>query len=771
MISIAKDTFLLSTKNTSLLLSVNQAGKVGTEYFGALLKEGEDVSSFIKKTSYFPGTNVTLDEDKPDICLDYLREDFSLPLKGDFHKPSLLLSNEDTSVFDFRFVSATKREAEEIPFLPTPRGAKEELVLVLKETKMNVNLKLHYLVYEEEDVIGRYVEIVNEEEGAINIHKASSFLLTLPYTNQKLTLFHGGWADEGHKETVPLFHGTFSFGSDTGSSSNRHNPFFILSSEEANLQEGVCYGFNLVYSGSFEAAIELDHFNNVYIQEGISSLFFKKTLSKGESFFTPLAVLSYSEAGFNGLSLNFQHFVKHCVTPKEFEGQLRPVIYNNWEATYFKFTKRKIKRLMKKASRLGVETFVLDDGWFSTRNSDKLGLGDWTCNRKKIPGGLSSLSKYANKLGMKFGIWMEPEMVNPDSSLFRLHSEWAIQDGVHSPSLGRNQLTLNLALKEVQDFVCDSVSNVLKSADISFLKWDYNRPMSDVKISNGESSFYYDYIVGLYSILKRLRKDFPNVLLENCASGGNRFDLGMLSYFAQSWMSDDTDSFERYRIQTSFSYGYPLSVMSNHVAAKVSHQLMRQTSLDTKFDVACFGILGYELDINDLSKAEKTLVKNQIAYYKKHRQLFQFGDSLLVSEFNQDEMSAFEVKNEKEAVVGHFRSVANISPLEGHLKALALDENKIYRYENRQEKISLNKFGGLVNMLLPFHLNPDGFLLNFVSRFKMMDGEIDKGQVSGHSLKMGAPILKDEWMGVGYNENVRLLGDFGARIYFIEEVS
>ncbi len=771
MIKIAEKTFLISTKSTSLLLFVNKAGKVSTEYYGERLSSEEDLNSFIKKSPFIPGTSVPLSDKHQDICLDYCREELSTPLKGDFHLPSLMLSNSDTSVFDFYYESYEVREPKDIESLPTPKGAKEELVLVLKEQKDLAILKLHYFVYEEDDVIGRYVEIVNPNDAILNIHKASSFLLTLPYSNEELISFHGGWADEGHKETNPLFHGVMSFGSETGSSSNRHNPLFFLKKKDTSLNNGHIYGFNLVYSGSYEASIELDHYNNIFIQEGISHQFFKKVLKKGETFATPMAIMSFSKDGINGISKHFQNFVNNSITPKEFQNKCRPVVYNNWEATYWKFNKRKIKSLMRKASSLGIETFVLDDGWFSTRKDDSHGLGNWTVDKKKLPGGLRSLANYANKLGMGFGIWMEPEMVNENADIYKKHPDWILKDDIHKPLKARHQFVLDLTKKEVQDFIYESVFNVLKSANIAFLKWDYNRPFSDVKISNGESSFFFDYIIGLYSVLERIKKSFPDVLFENCASGGNRFDLGMLSYFPQSWMSDDTDSFERLRIQSSFSYGYPLSVMSNHVAAKVSNQLLRYTNLEHKFDVACFGALGYELDITELSASEKKTIKRQIQYYKDHRKTLQFGEISLQKEFGNEEIASFQAKFGNEAIIGIYRKIAEISPKETHLYCLDLKDEELYEYKTRKEGIPLNKFSGLVNMVSPIHLNPDGLLFRLISRHFEMDSEIDEGKVSGKSLKNGSPLLSDEWMAVGYNDHTRLLGDFGSRIYTVKETN
>lgn len=770
MITKRGQYFLLSSLHTSLLLYVNEIGKVCCEYYGKKITDKTDFSSLSRRHNFGIGTSVLADESvSSSLSNDFSKEEYSTPLIGGYNYPSLILSGDKTAVFDFRYESDSIRKPVPLASLPTPHDADQELVITCLDKPSFVQIRLHYLVYEKDDVVARYVEIINSDIPSLSIEKAASYELTLANHGDRFFSNYGSWANEGNREEGTIIHGRLCFNSDSGSSGNRHNPFFMVQERGGSRFYGSTYAFNLVYSGNHEESLELDTYGNLHIEAGISSLCFKKKLAPHESFVTPLGIMSYSEKGISGVSLSMQHFVKDCVIRKEWVNKPRPIVYNTWEATCFDFTKRKIVSLMKKAASLGIELFVLDDGWFGDRNDDSHGLGDWTCNEKKIPGGLASLASQANELGLQFGIWMEPEMVNPQSQLYKNHPDWVISDGVHKPLLGRHQLTLDLTKKEVRDYLVTSVSNVLSSANISYLKWDMNRPMSDVPFKDGFSSFYYDYTIGLYDVLSQITEKFPNVLLENCASGGNRFDLGMLSYFPQSWMSDDTDSYQRSLIQSGLCLGYPLCVSSNHVAAKTSNQLLRLTSLDTKFDVACFGILGYELDLNDLTPVDEKTIKRQIAYYKSHRVLAQQGDFILLSDYQDGELASFEDLGKDEALVGHFKRIATMTPEEGRLVVKGLSQEGVYTYETRQEGLSFHKFGNLINYVSPIHLSPDGALLTLIANRHEMKSEIDSGQTEGSALEENGAILSEEWMGLGFNEKTRLMGDFGARLYYIKK--
>lgn len=769
MIETNKDYLLLSTKSTSLLLRINEIQKVTAEYYGKKLKNLSEAISLTRTYPYNQGSSISAYPEKnPQLSLDHMKLVCSTLGKGDFFSPSLILENKESSLFDFLYESVEERKPKPIGFLPTPHGASEEIILTFKEEALHVVLKLHYLIYEEDDVIGVYTEIINQNSQDLILTKAASLQLPLVNQDYELISTYGNWAGELNVQSSPLQRGRLVLDINCGYSSNRHNPFFAIKEKNANFDYGNVFGFNLVYSSNFENSIEMDSFEDVRIQVGISSTGFHKRLKYSECFITPIAVMTYSDKGINGMSSHMHNFVNDCVIPTNFKNKERPVAYNNWEATNFKFTKGKIVSLMKEASELGAELFVLDDGWFSTRDDDKHGLGDWEVNEKKLPGGLSKLSEEAKKNHLQFGIWMEPEMINADTDTYKQHPDWVIQDKFHTPSQGRNQYVLDLRKKEVQDFIYQSVSQTLKSADISYLKWDCNRDITDE--DNRDGTFFYDYTLGLYQVLDRLVKDFPNVLFENCASGGNRFDLGMLSYFPQSWMSDDTDSYQRLLIQEGGLLGYPQSVMSNHVAAKTSNQMLRYTDLDTKFDVACFGVLGYELDLDDLSKVDKTVIKNQIQYYKAHRKTLQFG-SICQSEFMDPKRSKIvSASSPEETLAGLYHGIQKPNPKEEHLRILGLEDDSLYHYESRKESISLKRFGNLINVVTPTHINPEGSLIALISKYKDMSSEVDHGELSGSAFASLGPVLSQEWSGVGYDERIRFMGDFGARLYLIQKV-
>jgi alpha-galactosidase len=766
MIEILDKEILVSTAHTSLVLSHRYAEKLVISYYGQKLISKDEVSSLVRRYPYGQGNEASLDEkDNVGLSENELAMDVSVMGHSDFFSPSLVLERPESATFDLVFEKAEAVKPSLLPDFPTPHGASEELVITLAEKLMAVQVEIHYVVFDKEDVIGKYLVVHNLGETPLAIRKAMSLTLCLVNHSDTLVSTYGTWAGELNLSEETIHPGKKVLESLSGSSSSRHNPFFMVKEKYCTPMAGVCYGFNLVYSGNHEESVEMDAFSNLRIQSGIASTGFNYSLPKNEAFTTPMAVMTYSASGTNGLAQQMSVFVTEHILPVAWKDKPRPIVYNNWEATFMKFTKGKLVSLMKKAKALGIELFVLDDGWFSTRNDDQHGLGNWECNTKKLPGGLKALANEAKKLGLQFGIWMEPEMVNDDAPVYKEHPDWIIRDGIHTPLKGRHQFTLDLSKKEVQDFVVDSVSKTLASAPISYLKWDYNRNMTDLP----RLDYSLGYLKGLYSVLTRIMTAFPDVLFENCASGGNRFDLGMLSFFAQSWMSDDTDSYQREKIQGGASFGYPLSVMSNHVAAKTSNQLLRKTPLDDKFDVACFGILGYELDLNDLYPADKKVISQQTAFYKEHRKTLQFGALSLLNEEGEDEDRMIQAQSDEETLVGLYKKLQKPAPKEAHLQAFGLKEDTLYEYQTRQHSFPLQQFGNLVNMVAPVHLSEDGVLVSMLAKHVDMKGEVDKGVVSGAALLSGGPVLSQEWSGVGYDDRIRLMGDFGTRLYVIKE--
>lgn len=758
--------FLLSTKDSSYLLEIDKKKRIVLDHFGAKLRK-EEIPSFKLSINNPSGSSLYEDEADPSFTLDQEPLEVVTPFRGSPSRPSLILQNKKSASFSFLFNSYRIQKAKENKDFPSPYGEGEELILSLKEETGDVFLLLHYLVYSDCNVIARYVEVINRGKEALFVKKLSAMSLPLNDDDYFLSTFGGAWANELHEDRrkVPL--GTTLLYSENGTSSNRLAPFFILSKGETSSK---AFGFSFLYSGSFFSEIDRDIAGRIRINQGVSDLLFEKKLEKNESLISPVSVLSYSNNGREGLSKNFHSFMRKHLLPRENALKERPIFYNNWEATGMSFNEAKIHRLMKKAKDLGIELFVLDDGWFGKRNDDKTSLGDWYPNEKKLPHGLEGLAHYAQKLGLGFGTWMEPEMVSKESELYSKHPDWIIKNEGKEPLFGRHQYVLDLTRKEVQNYIISCVSKVLSIPNLTYLKWDFNRPLGEIVGNNG--AYMMEYMRGLYAILKEIRHRFPNVLLENCASGGNRFDYAMLRYFDQSWLSDCTDSFERIRIERSASYFFPLSVLSNHVSSKINSQTIRKTTLENKFDVASFGVLGYELDLDGLSKVDLELIKKQTAFYKTYRKTFQFGDFYRLETFLEEgsKRESWEVRDEERAIVSTFYGVNDLNGEREYLGAKCLINTTLYRVKNREESLPILSFGYLVNYLSPIHLNEEGFALLALSKNKSLSSEKVDKVASGKTLEDKAFPLSERWKGTGLDGDTRVLFDFGTRLYVIEEI-
>lgn len=501
----------------------------------------------------------------------------------------------------------------------------------------------------------------------------------------------GAWARERHIVRTPLRSGGQCVESRRGASSHAQNPFMALVSHEANEDVGDVYGFNLIYSGNFLANVEVDMHNNSRAQIGINPFDFTWNLESKQEFQTPEVVMAYSPNGLTGMSHIYHDLYRERLVRGSYRDKERPILINNWEATYFDFDNEKIKEIAKEASDLGIELFVLDDGWFGERNSDDSSLGDWFVNENKIKCGLNSLVKDINDLGMKFGLWFEPEMISPNSNLYREHPDWCIHIENRTRSLARKQLVLDLSRDEVCDAVIKMITDVLKSAPISYVKWDMNRNITELGSPawppKKQKELAHRYMLGLYKILENITSNFPDILFESCSGGGGRFDGGMLYYMPQTWTSDDTDAIERLKIQEGTSLVYPSISMGSHVSAVPNHQVNRITPLSTRGIVAMAGSFGYELDVTKMTDIEKEEVKKQIELYKSIRKVVQFGDLYrLKSPFKSNEVSWMTLSKDKEfAIVSYVKQYSEVNKIPGRLKLKALDENSLYEIIETKE--------------------------------------------------------------------------------------
>lgn len=497
--------------------------------------------------------------------------------------------------------------------------------------------------------------------------------------------------------------------------------------------------------------------------------------------------MAYSAAGYEGISIAMHRFVREHVVRGEWKKKERPVLLNSWEALYFHINESKIEKLAKDAKKIGIELLVVDDGWFKGRNDDTSSLGDWIADPKKLPNGLKGLSKKVKNQGLQFGIWVEPEMVNENSDLYRAHPEWAVRIPGQHHAEGRQQMLLDLSNADVVDYLIESMSHVFEASEADYVKWDMNRNFTDMYSQTlppeRQGEFLYRYMQGLYRLMDTLTKKFPHILFEGCASGGNRFDLGILSYFPQIWASDDSDAIARIQIQNGYSYGYPQSVIGAHVSGCPNHQTLRNTPLDTRFAVASFGVLGYEMNVSESPKEELEEIKAQISLYKMWRPLLQFGQWYRlggsVNERDRDYRTNFDKNLVKWLVVSGDKDKAvmitvqgQVTPHHGHhvLKTRGLKEDAQYRFYNLPGKYDIHRIGSLVNMIAPIHIKQDSLLHDTIAKFIKMDGATEEYTVSGSLLNNAGIHTAHTFAGTGYNPGSDLYQDYDAKMYFMEEV-
>ena len=774
MINTDGKIFKLDTENTSYIFAITDEGHLEHIYYGGRLLE-QDYTALRLKNAIAYGSAVEYSPENPGYCLDTMLLEYSGIGKGDFrHTPLEVIMPDGSFVTDFVYDSHTVRDGSyECETLPTAYGDAKTLTVTLKDKKYeDIKLLLNYTVYYDDNVIARSTELVNGSSGEVYLRRLMSFMTDFPTADYDIITLDGGWTKEAHENRRPVSHGVTLTESTTGASSNRHNPGFMIVSRDAGYERGEAYGFNLIYSGNHYSAVERCSFNTMRIMSGINPQGFLWRLKSGERFSAPQAVMTYSSAGINGMSTNMHNFVNEHIVRGEHKNAERPIVINNWEATFFNFNCRKLLALASRAKALGVEMFVLDDGWFGKRNSDKAGLGDWTVNKRKIPGGITSLAKKINKKGMKFGLWFEPECVNEDSDLFRAHPDWAVKVPDRAPSLGRNQLVLDLTREEVRDYIVESVDGILTEANVEYVKWDYNRHISDVYSASlkNQGEFYHRYIMGLYEVLRRIfHEKHPHVLFESCSSGGNRFDLGMLCYSPQIWTSDDTDPIERLKIQSGIYCLYPPSSVSAHVSMAPHQQTLRDTPLSARFNVASFGVLGYELDFDELTPMERKEIKEQIEFYKAHRRTFQYGTLYRTDTVRKNQVS-WQIKGEGEIIAGLFQIHTDAAPQRDTLRVPSADPKTPYTVDTKKQYLRIKRFGGLIKHIVPFSIKADGFLVRTVDRhFALTDG-VEHYECFGDTLNHGINLEK-QYCATGYDPKLRILGDFGSNLYVIKENS
>ena len=788
MIIDGKKYYVLNTKKTSYIFRITESGHLEHLYYGKKIRVTDSLDGLVERREFVPGNNNSYSSDFANMTLNDMCLEVAFEGKGDNRESFIVVENADGSktsdfVYDRTIIDDKK---EELTFMPSSYSEDkiEHLGIVLYDKKNKLRLFIDYYVYEAEDVITRTARILNESDVPVRLRRFMSGQLGFYESGYIMSTFNGAWAREMNRKDTPIIAGKHMNSSYTGTSSNTANPFFMLSTPATTEDSGIAYSFNLMYSGNHVQLVEVSEFGKTRVLWGINPRGFSWQLESGMVFESPEAVMTFSDKGFNGMSRNMHSFVREHVVRGEWAKKPRPVLLNSWEAAYFDINESGLLKLAKEGKDIGIELFVMDDGWFGERNDDSSSLGDWRVNRKKLPSGLKGLADKINGMGMSFGLWVEPEMVNVNSDLYRKHPDWVIQVPGSDQSEGRNQRILDLCRVEVQDYIINSMSQVFRSANISYVKWDMNRNMSDMFSSildkDRQGEICHRYVVGLYKIIRALREQFPHILFEGCAAGGNRFDLGMLCYFPQIWASDDTDAIERARIQTGYSYGYPQSTWGAHVSSVPNHQTLRRTPLETRFDVASVGCLGYELNLRDLSGQDKEKLKEQIATYKKYRKVLQYGQLYRGRSFtgetkysdNDGNITEWTVvsKNKKTAIGVIVQKLAVPNTSYQYFRARGIDEDRLYNIFNREIKVNIEDFGDLINTVSPIHIRQDSALQRTISRFYKLGGDVENLEMFGSAIMNAGIKLLPAYAGTGYNDKIRIFPDFASRLYIMQEV-
>ena len=777
MITVKNNVFRLDTPNTTYIFRVNALKQLEHLYYGARLNgEIKDVDFLVDKQGTGQGTSISIPCKGGKVFPDNTCYECSNVGRGDYRENIVTICDgNDSTVCEFIYDSYELLSEHVVPSLPNSHGKQHSLAVHLADTARKIKLTLYYSTFADCDVIIKSVAVTNESECEVRLLRAMSNQLDLDSDDFTLDTLDGSWARERYINSEKLRVGVTKIDSKRGVSSNAHNPYVVLKRNGCSLHHGEAYGFNLVYSGNHAEIFDKTPLGKVRVLNGINDTDFCWHLGAGETFYTPEATLCYSDSGTNTLSQRYHKYVNNHVVPQQWAGVQRPVLVNNWEGTYFNFTEKKLLEIAKSAKALGVELFVLDDGWFGNRTNDTKGLGDWTENKKRLPAGLKGLANKINNLGLQFGVWVEPEMVNPNSELYIKHPDWAVKHPSYTPLQCRNQLLLDLCNDEVCDYIIDAMSKVFSSANISYVKWDFNRPLTDCyskTLGSRQGEFNYRFTLGFYRILDTLTKKFPNILFEGCASGGNRFDLGVLSYMPQIWCSDNTDSFDRVRIHEGTLTGYPQSCIGSHVSASPNHQTLRQSTVDNRFNTACIGAFGYELDLTAISKQDSDAIARQIKWYKKYRKTLQFGTYYqLRSVFSDSKASWAIISDDRtQAVANVTNTVAETIPSQETLKIPALVPEAKYKFETRQQTFNLKAFGGLINMIAPMHLNEESKLVEMVANAHPLKSEVQSYTLTGELLAKCGVKLNQEWSSTGYDGNTRVMFDFGSRLYAIDKI-
>ena len=689
-----KKIFRLDTEKSTYVMGLSPEGFLGHIYYGdRLFMEADNYLLRMEEPPYTPSVN----KREKSAFLDFFPMEYPTGGIGDYRESCLNIRNAAGNMgcelhYAGHEIYKGKRGLKGLPASFSTEDEAETLEITLKDADLDLEVVLFYTAFEKENAITRSVRVQNQGKEDLRIEKILSACLDMDNENFSMLSLHGTWARERHIQTGELHYGKQVISSARGESSHQEHPLIALVTNGTEQENGKVYAMHFVYSGNFMAETELCQFDNLRMTMGINPEEFSWLLTPGEEFQAPEVVMVYSGNGLGAMTRSYHDFYRNHLIRSKFKYEKRPILINNWEATYFDFNTDKLLAIARQAKECGIEMLVMDDGWFGKRNFDNCSLGDWKVNEKKITGGLKHLVDEVNKIGLQFGIWFEPEMISPDSDLYRAHPDWAIQIAGREATQSRNQYVLDLSRPEVRDYAYECVASILRSANIAYVKWDMNRQLSDLGSSylpkERQQELFHRYVLGVYELQERLVTEFPDLLLENCSGGGARFDPGMLYYSPQIWCSDNTDAVERLMIQEGSALIYPLSVIGAHVSDCPNHSVGRVTPFETRGHVALAGTFGYELDITKIPEEDRVLIPEQTVTYNKYRHLLQQGEYYRIASYRENhkyDCWALSSQDKKEVLVTYVQVLGVPNSHSRKVFLRGFDPKTTYRLEGTEE--------------------------------------------------------------------------------------
>lgn len=691
----AEKVFDLRTENSTYQMQVREYDTLVHLYYGCPVGDSLITDRIVCVDRGFSGNPYEAGKDKT-FSLDTLPQEYTAYGNGDYRINGLEVEQADGSdtanlKFESYEITKGKYSLKGLPAMFAKEDEAETLEIVLADRVSGLKAHLLYSVFPHLDVITRAVRLEQTGETPVTVKKAMSMEMDFEYREMDAVHFYGRHNVERQMERTHLGHANWSVGSIRGTSSHHHNPFVILCDRNTEETYGNCYGYALAYSGNFTFETEVDQVGHTRVVMGIHPYHFAWTLEKGDTFETPEVIMSYSAEGFGKLSRIYHDAYRNNLIRSKYVEQPRPILVNNWEATYFDFDADKLYHIAEEARNIGLDMFVLDDGWFGKRDNDWCALGDWEVNEEKIKGGLPALAERIHGLGLKFGLWVEPEMISEDSDLYRAHPDWAFAIPGRVPNHSRNQLVLDMTREDVREYLLERLTTIVHDAKIDYVKWDMNRSVCDVyshmAAQNRNGELYHRYVLGVYDLLERFLAACPDLLLEGCSGGGGRYDAGMMYYSPQIWCSDNTDAINRLSIQYGSSFFYPISTVGSHVSVCPNHQTGRVTPFRTRGDVALAGSFGYEMDLNKISEEEKEMVKEQVAAMHEYYELTHEGLYYRLTGLKKQDFMAWEfvAKDQSRALLTIVKTDAEGNMLPVHTKVCGLAEDKLYRCSLDQE--------------------------------------------------------------------------------------